>query len=228
MFWDTDKAYSRNLVATDGKHYSLLLLCWKPGRESAIHDHPCDGCFVKTLRGCIRETRYHCNATTNEITQGVTKFYCEDQVSFMNDEIGLHKIGNPNDITGAVSLHLYTPPFRSCKVWQCHGKDQYSRCQDSMVGFQSVFGIRTPHLEGRSAQHVQILDQIRARGVDIEQTSSSVRTIDGIEKGRDEMTRELVKGIKLNGCSEEEMSDLRLCESISIISRSFSNEKFPK
>jgi cysteine dioxygenase len=46
-FWDIEKAYTRNLVHTDGKHYTLLLLCWNPGRESSIHNHPCDGCFVK-------------------------------------------------------------------------------------------------------------------------------------------------------------------------------------
>ena len=42
-FWDADKLYTRNLVSTDGESYTLLLLCWNPGKESPIHDHPCDG-----------------------------------------------------------------------------------------------------------------------------------------------------------------------------------------
>jgi cysteine dioxygenase len=45
-FWDYDKAYTRNLVYTDN-NFSVLLLCWGPGRESKIHNHPCDGCFSK-------------------------------------------------------------------------------------------------------------------------------------------------------------------------------------
>ena len=72
-FWDVEKAYTRNLVYTDGKHYTLLLLCWNAGRESSIHNHPCDGCFVKTIRGCVRETRY----TVHEETQEVRVFACE-------------------------------------------------------------------------------------------------------------------------------------------------------
>ena len=92
-FWDLEKAYTRNLIHTDGKHYSLLLLCWNPGRESSIHNHPCDGCFVKTLRGCIRETMYTLHEETNEIRQGSVRFCNEGQITFTSDDIGLHKIG---------------------------------------------------------------------------------------------------------------------------------------
>jgi hypothetical protein len=31
-FWDPEKLYTRNLVATDGKTFTLLLLCWNPGK----------------------------------------------------------------------------------------------------------------------------------------------------------------------------------------------------
>jgi Cysteine dioxygenase type I len=43
-FWDAEKPYTRNLIASDGINYSLLLLCWGAGKESKIHDHPCDNC----------------------------------------------------------------------------------------------------------------------------------------------------------------------------------------
>jgi cysteine dioxygenase len=115
-FFDAEKPYTRNLVATDGKHYTLLVLCWNAAMESKIHNHPCDGCYIKTIRGCIKETVYQANECTNEIKQSGMKFYCEGQVSYMNDDIGLHKIGNPNKDLGSVTLHLYTPPFGSCKV----------------------------------------------------------------------------------------------------------------
>ena len=92
-FWDAEKAYTRNLVHTDGKNYSLLLLCWNPGRESSIHNHPCDGCFVKTLQGCIRETMYTLHEESNEVRQGSVRFCNEGQVTFTSDDIGLHKIG---------------------------------------------------------------------------------------------------------------------------------------
>lgn len=79
-FWDSEKPYTRNLIATDNKNYTLLLLCWNPGKESKIHNHPCDGCFVKTIRGCIRESRYTVHEGTNEIRLGNVRFYNEGQV----------------------------------------------------------------------------------------------------------------------------------------------------
>ena len=48
-FWDSEKSYTRNLVYTDDKHYTILLLCWTPGKMSPIHDHPCDACFIKIM-----------------------------------------------------------------------------------------------------------------------------------------------------------------------------------
>jgi hypothetical protein len=41
--FDASRHYTRNLIATDHVSYTLLLLCWNPGQESPIHDHPCDG-----------------------------------------------------------------------------------------------------------------------------------------------------------------------------------------
>eukprot|EP00752_Nemacystus_decipiens_P001571 g1532.t1 len=43
-------------VKTPG--FDLLLLCWRPGANSVIHDHPNAGCWVKVLKGELRETRY--------------------------------------------------------------------------------------------------------------------------------------------------------------------------
>ena len=57
-FVDPNKHYTRNLIATDNKTYTLLLLCWNPNHSSPIHDHPCDGCWMKVVQGNIREQRY--------------------------------------------------------------------------------------------------------------------------------------------------------------------------
>ena len=58
---DPMKNYTRNLVATDNETFTLLLICWNPGKESPIHDHPCDGCWVRVCQGKIEETRYKIN-----------------------------------------------------------------------------------------------------------------------------------------------------------------------
>ena len=39
-----------------------------------------------------------------------------DDVSYMSDELGLHRVENTSHSNPAVSLHLYSPPFKSCQV----------------------------------------------------------------------------------------------------------------
>ena len=51
-FADPDKRYTRNLVL-ENEHFSLICLVWNSGKESPIHDHPCDGCWVRLLEGHV-------------------------------------------------------------------------------------------------------------------------------------------------------------------------------
>ncbi|KAI8971913.1 RmlC-like cupin domain-containing protein [Mycotypha africana] len=44
--------------------------------------------------------------------------YKPNQVTYVHDKIGLHRISNPNPERGAVSLHLYTPPYKVCKTFE--------------------------------------------------------------------------------------------------------------
>eukprot|EP01038_Epipyxis_sp_PR26KG_P005027 gene5027-7016_t len=161
-YFDLEKPYTRNLVATDGVHYTLLLLCWSPFKESKIHNHPCDGCIMKTLRGCIKESRYSFCETKNEIVPLNVRFYCEGQTAYIQDSEGLHKVGNPS-YSGAVSLHLYSPPFGSCKVWATAGSGQYSNHEIGKVGYYSVLGHRTPQLEGVPGSFSRVLTELLSK-----------------------------------------------------------------
>ena len=53
---------ARNLIATDDRTFSLILLCWNPQRFSPIHDHPCDGCWMRGVEGTVQEVRYSTKA----------------------------------------------------------------------------------------------------------------------------------------------------------------------
>jgi cysteine dioxygenase len=157
----SDLPYIRNCVF-ENENYSLLVLVWKAGVESKIHSHPCDGCFILPLQGSIIETVYEkresgdspttpednvFNTNITTCSKGGEVFQTEDcftfkqerhftggQVSFMSDNVGqVHKIGST---TGCISLHLYTPPFRSCKVWSENSNGSITR---SSTNTQSDF-----------------------------------------------------------------------------------------
>jgi cysteine dioxygenase len=111
--FDETQAYTRNLIATDNETYTLLLLCWNPGKESPIHDHPCDGCWLKVFRGSVQECRYDSNL------QCVSdETFHEGQLGYIYDSMGYHKVGNPSKFEGAITLHLYAPPILRCRVWR--------------------------------------------------------------------------------------------------------------
>jgi len=149
---DPNKSYTRNLIATDHETFTLLLLCWTPGHASPVHDHPCDGCWLRVLRGSVREIRYAIAATTatssegDESDQDVKSMVCtRDEtyhkgVVFITDSQGYHKIENPSSTELAVSLHLYSPPFQQCRVWLDEHRDV--PCNSVMCNY-SEYGIKT-------------------------------------------------------------------------------------
>lgn len=60
---------------------------------------------------------------------------------FVIDNIGLHRISNPSAEKGAVSLHLYTPPYQMCKTFEENtGKARSS----GICSFYSIGGQRIP------------------------------------------------------------------------------------
>lgn len=105
----SEKAYARNLVCK-GKWYHLLVLCWKNGQRSPIHDHAGSSCGVRVLRGVLTETTFafvpngHVKAIgSRELAEGGV---CASQDS------DLHQVSNLQDgDADLVTLHVYSPPL---------------------------------------------------------------------------------------------------------------------
>lgn len=57
----------------------------------------------------------------------------------IEDDIGLHKIGNASHIVDAVTLHLYSPPIRELTLYEPEKKLVSTR----KPGFYSIGGKRT-------------------------------------------------------------------------------------
>ncbi|EPE30201.1 RmlC-like cupin [Glarea lozoyensis ATCC 20868] len=120
-FADHSRGYTRNLVDRGNGKSNLLLLVWTPGKGSPIHDHADAHCLMKVLKGKLLETRYEFPQKAGEPMSVIKETPFEvDQVTYMADELGLHKIWNPDGEEVAVSLHLYTPPNAAkfgCRIY---------------------------------------------------------------------------------------------------------------
>jgi len=123
-FPDPSRTYTRNLVDEGNGKSNLLVLVWSPGRRSKIHDHSGSHCLMKVLKGSLQETLYgwpdeekiqHGESDPPVVKKETT--YRKDEVAYIRDDIGLHRITNPSSDEYAVSLHLYTPAFGTCHVF---------------------------------------------------------------------------------------------------------------
>jgi cysteine dioxygenase len=105
-----DGTYSRNLIWRS-RDFELLLLCWKSGQASAIHDHGNQNCWMAVLDGALEEE--HFSARDGELKRGRVMTYEAGGVAFIQDEIALHQIRASGGQEG-ISLHLYSRPIDHC------------------------------------------------------------------------------------------------------------------
>ncbi|TID23986.1 putative cysteine dioxygenase Cdo1 [Venturia nashicola] len=118
---DGSRPYTRNLVDKGNGKSNLLILVWSPGKASPVHDHSGAHCLMKILKGSLKETLYAW-PDQSLIKRGISAppavvketIYNTNEVAYMSDTVGLHRISNPNPHDFVVSLHLYTPPYGSC------------------------------------------------------------------------------------------------------------------
>lgn len=110
--------YTRNLVSDGNGKYNLLILAWDVGKSSPIHDHAGAHCFVKMLSGNLEETLYsNPNEEGKPLIEKSLTIVGPNDVTYIDDGIGLHRMANTSHTEPAVSLHIYSPPYKECQVY---------------------------------------------------------------------------------------------------------------
>ncbi|XP_052786590.1 cysteine dioxygenase type 1-like [Mya arenaria] len=135
--------YTRNLVDVGNGKFNLMILCWNENQGSSIHSHANSHCFMKVVDGSVNEEMFDWpneSESEHEMSAKGMSTYNRNEVAYICDAMGLHRVSNPSHTDKAVSLHLYSPPFDECKVF-----DQRTGHESSAkVTFWSKFGHRTP------------------------------------------------------------------------------------
>jgi cysteine dioxygenase len=108
--------YSRHRVVKN-EFVEMLVLCWKPGQRTPIHDHNGSHGAVFVHQGIMWETTFEYNtekglqyASHRELrTGGLTGSEVPD----------IHQLGNP-DVSGRdlVTIHIYAPPLGVLKTYK--------------------------------------------------------------------------------------------------------------
>ncbi|KAK3400053.1 RmlC-like cupin domain-containing protein [Sordaria brevicollis] len=152
-FGDASRGYTRNLVDEGNGKSNLLVLVWSPGKGSPIHDHGNAHCLMKILQGNLTETRYafpSSSSSPSEPSEPASKpmqvisekVYRENEVAYMADELGVHRVWNQDPDNFAVSLHLYTPPNVARGGCHIFNPETGKKSHVPKCGYYSAYGKR--------------------------------------------------------------------------------------
>lgn len=101
--------YARHRVMRN-EFAELLVLCWKPGQRTPIHDHNGSYGAVRVCEGVMWETIFGLNREHQLCYQSAREWHAGETTAA--DVPDIHQLGNP-EVSGQdlVTLHLYAPPL---------------------------------------------------------------------------------------------------------------------
>lgn len=125
------ETYARHRVFIN-EHVELLVLCWRPGQRTPIHDHNGSYGTVRVLEGVMWETIFRLDGERGLVYE-TAREWTGGQVTEGADVPDIHQIGNP-DISGQdlISLHAYAPPLTSINTFRVGSADSVNTlCMNS-------------------------------------------------------------------------------------------------
>lgn len=110
--------YARNRVALL-PNAEVIVMCWRSGQMTPIHDHKGSACAVKVIKGIATEISYReSNSKALVPTTSTRSFEGEVLHSFDED---IHQMGNLEDsFSDLVTLHVYSPPLKGMTFFDQH------------------------------------------------------------------------------------------------------------
>jgi cysteine dioxygenase len=110
--------YARNLVCRTPV-FELLVLCWKPGHESTIHDHAGSLNAISVHRGELT-SRVFAPAAGRPAGTSPVELLAEERVRSGGwtgvDRNGIHQLANTAAVD-LVTVHVYAPPLTELVVY---------------------------------------------------------------------------------------------------------------
>lgn len=101
--------YVRNLLHA-GPAYQALVLCWRNGQRSPIHNHRGSTCGVRVLRGVATETLFARASNGLIYPTGSRELPAGHICASADDDI--HQVSNlQGGGADLITLHIYSPPL---------------------------------------------------------------------------------------------------------------------
>jgi cysteine dioxygenase len=110
----TENRYARNLVYKM-PDFECLVLCWRPGQRSPIHDHGNSICTVYTVSGTLSADNYRKTPAGHIRADYSEDFKAGSVLSIQTTEI--HQVSNLEDSENLISLHFYLGPLENSYLY---------------------------------------------------------------------------------------------------------------
>src|SRR6266550_5575261 len=111
----SEKKYARNLVYKD-REFEIMIMCWKAGQRSSIHDHAGSLGGIRILQGELTECLFE-RAANGMIKSLSSADYAIEEARVEETSL-VHQISNLQAENGTtVSVHIYIPPLVRMNVY---------------------------------------------------------------------------------------------------------------
>jgi len=120
-----DDAYARNLVCRT-LSFELIVMCWRPGQESTIHDHAGSLSAITVHRGSLTSRIF---VPGDGVRVGAGPVVLDHADTFLPgqgwtgvDRTGIHQLANTS-ADDLVTVHCYSPPLKALNVYRLDTPD---------------------------------------------------------------------------------------------------------
>ena len=133
----SSQTYRRNLMS-EGRWYNLLVLCWKNGQRSPIHDHRGSRCALRVVEGVMTETQFEF-APNRHVKPTFSRDLYPGQV-IGSEDTDMHQISNLQaGDANLVTMHVYSPPLLVMGTYSLHDRGRGE--EPMLLEFSDAAGI---------------------------------------------------------------------------------------
>lgn len=119
-----ERGYARNTVYRD-EVFEILMICWKNGQRSLIHDHGRSLGAVKVLQGVLTESLFAV-APNGMIKPIASEDYQPGSIQ-LETQSTIHQVSNLQSLSlTTISLHVYTPPLEQMNIYKLYDSNVIS------------------------------------------------------------------------------------------------------
>lgn len=109
-----EKNYTRNLIFYSNS-FELIAVCWLPGQKAEAHGHEGEKCWARVENGELRFLAYNDEIIDNKVHLNLLSDFVA-RTGHLDGPAYIHAVENVSN-DKAISLHLYTRPFKECDIY---------------------------------------------------------------------------------------------------------------